>query len=376
MNVASLFANIGVAEAYLDEMGFDVVLANELIPRRADLYSKIYPETNVICGDISKKSVLQKLIDASKKLKVDIVIATPPCQGMSTAGQQKKDDHRNNLIVPTLSFIKSTDPKYVFIENVPQFLNTSIIHNGSEIGIVDLIKKELSSKYHIEVNVVDAKHYSVPQTRERAILLLSKKTNKKLWTLPSKHKYLVTLKDVIGKLPSIDPFIKDVSEAEMRKVFPDFETKKAAALKISKWNNPPRHVKRQIVAMSYTPTGKSAFSNKLFKPKKDNGDLIKGFPNTYKRQNWDTPGYAITMDNVKISSQDNVHPGRPMGKDAKGREVYSDPRVLTLYELMRVMSLPEDWPIPENTSEAFLRRIIGEGIPPLLVKNIFEQLKN
>ena len=62
--------------------------------------------------------------------------------------------------------------------------------------------------------------------------------------------------------------------------------------------------------------------------------------------------------------------------DAKGREVYSDPRVLTLYELMRVMSLPEDWPIPENTSEAFLRRIIGEGIPPLLVKNIFEQLKN
>jgi superfamily I DNA and/or RNA helicase len=31
---------------------------------------------------------------------------------------------------------------------------------------------------------------------------------------------------------------------------------------------------------------------------------------------------------------------------------------------------------PENASEAFLRRIIGEGIPPLLVKNIFEQLKN
>lgn len=376
MRVASLFANIGVAEAYLNDIGFDVVLANELIPRRADLYSKIYPETNIVCGDISDASILQKLINASKRLKVEVVIATPPCQGMSSVGQQNKNDHRNNLIIPTISFIKSTKPKYAFIENVPQFLTTNIFHDGSEIGIIELIKSELSFAYHIEINVVDAKHYSVPQTRERAILLLSKKTNSKKWTVPPKHKKVVTLRDAIGNLPPIDPFIKDVSEAEMRKVFPDFEKKKAAALKISKWNNPPRHVKRQIVAMSYTPTGKSAFNNKLFKPKKDNGELIKGFPNTYKRQNWDTPGYAITMDNVKISSQDNVHPGRPMGKDAKGRQVYSDPRVLTLYELMRVMSLPEDWPVPENTSEAFLRRIIGEGIPPLLVKHIFEQLKN
>jgi DNA (cytosine-5)-methyltransferase 1 len=39
------------------------------------------------------------------------------------------------------------------------------------------------------------------------------------------------------------------------------------------------------------------------------------------------------------------------------------------------MSLPEDWNIPTNTSEAFLRRLIGEGIPPLLVKAIFENLK-
>jgi DNA (cytosine-5)-methyltransferase 1 len=38
------------------------------------------------------------------------------------------------------------------------------------------------------------------------------------------------------------------------------------------------------------------------------------------------------------------------------------------------MSIPEKWPIPENTSEAFLRRVIGEGVPPLMVKRFFEQL--
>jgi DNA (cytosine-5)-methyltransferase 1 len=81
------------------------------------------------------------------------------------------------------------------------------------------------------------------------------------------------------------------------------------------------------------------------------------------------------MDNVKISSQDNVHPGRPKESQAEKNLIYSDARVLTLFELMKVMSLPDNWPIPLDTSEAFIRRIIGEGIPPLFVKSIFSELK-
>lgn len=45
MNILSLFANIGVAEAYLEEIGFNVVVANELVEKRADLYRKIYGVT-------------------------------------------------------------------------------------------------------------------------------------------------------------------------------------------------------------------------------------------------------------------------------------------------------------------------------------------
>ena len=78
------------------------------------------------------------------------------------------------------------------------------------------------------------------------------------------------------------------------------------------------------------------------------------------------------MDNRKISSQDNVHPGRPI-KTSTGME-FSDPRTLTLYEIMRVMSLPHDWPIQSKTSEAFIRRIIGEGIPPKFIKLLFENI--
>jgi DNA (cytosine-5)-methyltransferase 1 len=375
MKIVSLFANIGVAEAYLEQLGFEVVLANESIQRRAELYSKIYPKTNVICGDFSSKNIFNKLLHECKKNSIDIVIATPPCQGMSTVGQQIKGDERNGLIVPTVDFIKKTLPKYAFIENVPQFLNTNIQFKEIDMIIKDFIDKQLNSKYYVEFNIVDSKNYSVPQTRERAIILLTRKDQVKKWIMPPKHPEIITLKEVIGDLPTIDPFIKDVTEKEMLAIFPKFKVRKKEALKISKWHNPPHHVKRQIIAMMYTPTGQSAFNNNIYKPIKANGELVKGFPNTYKRQNWDSPAYTITMDNVKISSQNNVHPGRLLKKDINNNLVYSDPRTLTLFEIMKLMSLPEDWNIPANTSEAFIRRIIGEGIPPLLVKAIFENLK-
>ena len=57
MKILSLFANIGVAEAYLREIGVEVSVANELIERRAKLYSAIYPETKMIAGDITNDAV-------------------------------------------------------------------------------------------------------------------------------------------------------------------------------------------------------------------------------------------------------------------------------------------------------------------------------
>ena len=131
-----------------------------------------------------------------------------------------------------------------------------------------------------------------------------------------------------------------------------------------------------LLGVSVVPDGPSdAETLSLYFPVKEDGTPVRGYHNTYKRQNWDTAAYTVTMDNRKISSQNNVHPGRPIGLDADGIQLYSDARTLTLYEIMIIMSLPETWPVPERTSEAFLRRIIGEGIPPLFVKKAFLALK-
>lgn len=373
LKALSLFSNIGVAEAYLDDLGVNVVVANELVERRALLYSQIYPETHMICGDVTNKHIKEKIIDSSIENDVDVIMATPPCQGMSTAGTQNLDDERNRLILDVLEIIQSVNPRYVFIENVPMFYKTMIEMDGNRVLIPEIIKSTLGDKYIIKEYLIDTKNYSVPQTRERAVILMTRKDQTIKWELPKKDKKIITMKDAIGHLPTLDPYVKDVSENEMKELFPDFEFKKRRALEISKWHTPPHHIKRQVIAMQHTPSGKTAFDNEVYFPIKENGEPVKGYRNTYKRQNWDTPAYTVTMDNRKISSQNNVHPGRLISNDL-GDEIFSDPRTLTLYELMIIMTLPENWNIPENTSEAFLRRIIGEGIPPLFVKKVFQEI--
>ena len=372
----SLFANVGIAETFLSQENIDVKVANEIDEKRAKFYTYLYPKVDMVIGDITSKKIKEKIIAKAKKHKIDLIIATPPCQGMSTAGKKDKNDARNTLIQHAIDVIKEIQPSYVFLENVPEQLVTKIKYNDEETLIPDYIKEELSDIYNFNKNfIVNAVDYGVPQTRERAIMLLTKKSKDFVWDFPPKSKKIVTLKDAIGDLPSLDPELYDLPYDEQLKIFPEYEKKKQAGLKISKWHYPPRHIYRQVYSLMHTPTGQTAFDNiDKFKPRKKDGTYVKGFKNTYKRQSWDKPGYTITMYNRTIGSQNNVHPGRLVGKDKEGYNIYSDARVLTIYELIILSSLPKDWNIPNWASDHFIRQVIGEGIPPLLVQKIMHNL--
>lgn len=378
LKALSLFANVGIAETYLKEVGIDVVLANEIDKQRVKFYNHLYPFSKVITGDITDSNIKKEIIEEAKNMNVDLIMATPPCQGMSTAGKKDKNDVRNSLIKHAIDIIKEVKPKFVFLENVPEQLNTYIQYNNEKILIPDYIKEELKEDYVFNNQyVINACDYGVPQTRERAIILMVKKDVGFKWEFPKKDSKIVTLKDAIGDLPSLDPELYDLSYEENIKIFPDYEKKKEIGLKESKWHYPPKHIYRQVYSLMHTPSGETAFNNiDKFKPKKKDGTFTKGFKNTYKRQCWDKPGYTVTMYNRTIGSQNNVHPGRYIGKDEEGYGLYSDARVLTIYELMIVSSLPKNWNIPDWASDHFIRQVIGEGIPPLLVKKIMMELIN
>ena len=89
------------------------------------------------------------------------------------------------------------------------------------------------------------------------------------------------------------------------------------------------------------------------------------------RMDWKKAAPTITIYNHTISSFQNVHPGRLDPETG----LYSDARVLTIFEMMRVTSLPDDWNIPDWAPNQLIRTVIGEGIPPLAVKKIVASLK-
>lgn len=339
----SLFANVGIAETYLKDIGFPVVLANELLEERAKFYQHLH-QHDVIFGSITDNDVYKKIIEDSKKLEVNFILATPPCQGMSIAGKMDEDDPRNTLIIRAMQSFKDLLPEFMLIENVPQMFKTSILVDQKPILIKDYIQTISSNLgYEVKFDIFDAADYGTPQYRKRSFTRIYKKNYQ--WNDPIKQKQ-ITVRDSIGNLPSLE----------------------AGQSSNIHYHSAPKHNANHILWMKHTPTGKTAFENPVHYPKKD-GRKIKGFSTTYKRISWDKPAPTITMSNGSVSSQNNVHPGilLPDG-------TYSDARVLSLLEIFRLTGLPDDWSPPNWANETLIRHVIGEAIPPRLVENILKKL--
>ena len=345
----SLFSSAGIGEAYLKEVGIDIIVANEFLKDRANLYKELYPKANVIFGDILDDKVYGEILNKSGK-KVDFLIATPPCQGMSVAGKNRDlskmvDDKRNYLIFRVVDFIKEKYPDFVLIENVPLLLKIELPFNGKRCKVPEILNMLFQDKYIVESGIFDSSDYGVPQKRKRAIIRLYKKNYS--WDLPKKEQP-ITVKESIGKLPSLE----------------------AGQSSNIKWHFARKHNTRQILCMQHTPTGKSAFENRKYYPVKNDGEKIDGWKSTYRRMKWDEPAPAITIRNDAISSHMNVHPGRHLNNGK-----YSDARVLTPLELIILTSLPKDWALPDDTPELLLRKCLGESIPPLMTKKIVSGIR-
>lgn len=345
MKALSLFSGAGIGEFYFSRTGIDVVVANEIVPKRAETHLYLYPNCQMVNDDITKADVQERLVALAKENNVEFIIATPPCQGLSSVGSNKTEsslynDPRNFLILSALSIFNDVKPNYFIIENVPRFQQMLFPVKGNLVSLYDLLIMQFGNEYEITYDILNAADYGVPQTRYRIVFRLWKKGL--TWLLPAKEKQ-VTLQEAIGDLPSLE----------------------AGETSPIKNHSSRPHAPNHIECMRYTPTGKSAFNNVEHYPKKLDGTRIVGYSNCYKRMRWDMPAPTITMRNEIISSQENVHPGRQLSN-----ETWSDARVLTLRELLIVSSLPADLDVPDFLSETAFRQLIGEGVPPLMLEKI------
>ena len=139
LNAISLFSSSGIGDLGLHANGIKTVIACELLDERMKLFKYNNPDTKCFCGDIWELE--EDIIDYYKstfKNEPFIILATPPCQGMSPNGMGKmlndyrkglrpKYDERNRLIIPAVKIIKALQPQWVIFENVSNMGNAIVI---------------------------------------------------------------------------------------------------------------------------------------------------------------------------------------------------------------------------------------------------------
>lgn len=377
----SLFSSAGVGCYGFKLNDFDCIATNELIERRLNIQKfnkKCSMDSGYILGDITSQDVKHQLltqINTYKKihniLDVDVVIATPPCQGMSVANHKKSEDEikRNSLVVEAINLIKEIQPKFFIFENVQAFMKTKCFDNSEQKTISQSILDNLSENYVYLDKILNFKNYGSCSSRTRTIVIGVRKdlSNEILpFELFPDYKEEKTLKDVIFDLPRLTQ-MGEISQNDIYHSFREYSA----------------HMRPWITNIK---EGESAYDNKEASKRPHqikNGKIVENVNKNgdkYKRQYWDKVAPCIHTRNDILASQNTVHP--------------EDDRVFSIRELMKMMSIPESfkWVAEDfdnlnkmsgTEKKAFLkkndiniRQSIGEAVPTGIMLSISKKIKN
>lgn len=375
----SLFSSAGVGCYGFKEENFYCIATVELLERRLKIQSYnnkcAYP-SGYICGDMTTKETKDKIfaeMDLWKRgfnvTDLDVLIATPPCQGMSVANHKKKDElQRNSLVVESIKLTKQIKPKFFIFENVRAFLNSVCTDiDGQDKSIRQAIDGNLSGDYNIHFQVLNFKGYGNPSSRTRTLVIGVRKDLKEVTPLnvypdlqPER-----TLRQVIGHLPSLKKMgeiSKDDIYHNFRQYTPHMESwiedikEGQSAFDNTDINKIPHSVKNGVIVYNA----------------RKNGDK-------YTRQYWDKVAPCIHTRNDIMASQNTVHP--------------VDNRVFSIREVMLMMSVPNsfkwsDIPFDElnklsaKDKQAFLkkeemniRQNLGEAVPTIIFQQIAHKIR-
>lgn len=168
MNVIDLFAGCGGLSTGFEMAGYKIPLAVEKDEWASETYMKNHPKTKVVTADITQLKDLDSLLP-KKGIKIEGIIGGPPCQGFSLSGNRDKKDPRNSLFMEFVRFVKHFQPRFFVMENV-----TGILSMQTKSGelVKDVILSEYDKAgYNVEIYVLNAAEYGVPQSRIRVFFI-------------------------------------------------------------------------------------------------------------------------------------------------------------------------------------------------------------
>ncbi len=341
-----MFAGAGGLSLGAQMAGINVALAIEKDIHAAATYAYNHPKTKLIIDDI--KNINQ--IDISCKDSTRILFGGPPCQGFSTSNQRtrNKENPLNWLVKDFVRIVKLWLPDWVVFENVRGFVETAggLFHDSLIISLSEL-------GYTCSCAILCASDFGVPQIRSRFVLVASRNGI-----------YINITKPIIEQPISVGQAISDLPSLPngARQDYLNYDKSKkiSAYAKAMRCNQKGcsghlvTHSSLRIIERyKYIPQGGNwaSIPEELMSNYSDRTRCHTGI---YYRLRENEP--AVTLGNYRKSML--VHPWENRG--------------LSVREAARLQSFPDSYNF--QGSIGFQQQQVGNAVPPLLAKSVFEAI--
>lgn len=340
-----IFCGAGGLSLGAEMSGIKVVLAVEKEPNAAKTFGRNHPGVKVLCENICDINPLEHVNNPY------IVFGGPPCQGFSTSNRQTRtlSNTNNSLFYEFVRFVDLLKPEWFLFENVEGIVS---FNNGKTLKEIVQCFNDLG--YTTNYNILYASDYGVPQHRNRFFLIGNKNGIK--FDFPRKFDYVVTVNDAIVDLPDLEngqmsdslPYKKGVILNEYIKII-------RQASQNSSQNYVSKNMDYVLERYKYIQQGQNwqAIPEELMTNYKNKKNCHSGI---YKRLEASKP--SIVISNYRKNML--IHPFQNRG--------------LSVREAARLQSFPDDFVF--EGSLMHIQQQIGNAVPPLLAKAVFEQIMN
>lgn len=338
LNFIDLFSGAGGLSCGLEMAGLNCLLGVDFNTDAIKTFKKNHPNSEAFCGDISKlkSSEIKRLI---KNKKVNLIAGGPPCQGFSTVGKGNPNDQRNQLFREFIRIVKDFKPEYVVMENV-----TGLLAKKNEASLNAIVKLFNRLGYNIDVNILSAQNYGVPEKRRRTIFICSRINNKVVFPeithvespTINKHQHVQTVGDAIANLKTKNGLLHN-HDIELAQIKNTIDQKRIQRIPEGK-------------GIRYEKDEKAYFTKNL-----KLGIDWKNTPESRLRQ-------------TKFQRLDSKLPSPTIMTHRHNYYHPHENRFLTQREAASIQSFPNDFVFYGSVTSQW--RQIGNAVPPLLGKSI------